>query len=392
MLVRIGFSWVLVVLVCLGFVVGGGSGDDYYEILGLKKSDRPTERDFKKAYRTLSKKYHPDKNPGDEAAKDRFVKVASAYEVLSDKKKKATYDKYGEEGLKREAQGGSPHHDPFDVFSQFFGGGGRGGRRRGPNLESVVEIDLERIYSGSSFDVTVDKQVVCERCEGSGADSDYPVEECASCGGHGVKIFKIQLAPGMFQQVQQACDACAGKGSRITHKCTKCNGAKVYRAQESYVVDVPAGLPRNDKVIFEGEAEESPDIDTGDLVITIREDSRGNAKGWHRRRNDLFRTEAVSLGEALLGGWTRKITRLDGSVLEYGRRVGEVVQPGEVTVMEDEGMPAWQPEGYATGKGKAFIEWQVVLPKVKEGGDTAKQLAKLLKHTPEKHKSGKDEL
>lgn len=386
MLLRQRWHALLLPLVCLFLLLlatasAKGSSTDYYAILGLKRADRPTERDFKKAYRALSKKYHPDRNPGDEAAKDRFVEVAAAYEVLSDKKKKSTYDKYGEEGLKREAQGGSAHHDPYDVFSQFFGGGARGGRRKGPNLESTVEIELDAIYKGSSFTVNVEKQIVCEECSGSGADPAHETPACAACDGHGVRVMRIQLAPGMFQQVQQQCDVCRGRGQVVTHACPRCKGNKVYRAQESYTVDVPAGLPRGERVVFEGEAEESPDVETGDLVITVREASAGHPSGWYRRTSDLYRTEPLSLADALLGGWTREIARLDGTILTVSRPKGVVTQPGQVEAVDDEGMPAWQSVGYATGKGKAFITWNVILPAVGEDTPAAVALAKALGRT-----------
>lgn len=354
------------------------AASDYYKTLGLQKSSKPTDREIKKAYRALSKKHHPDRNPGNEKAKDQFVKVAEAYEVLIDKKKRATYDKYGEEGLKREAGGGG-HHDPFDVFSQFFGGNRGQQRRRGQNLESVIEIDLEQIYTGADFNIQVDKQIVCDVCSGSGSDPDHELHSCDLCGGHGARIVRHQIAPGMFQQVQVQCEKCGGQGKMITHKCKKCGGSKVVRDKESYTVEVPAGFPHNKQVVFEGEAEESPDIETGDLIITIREQS-SNAKGWRRRRSDLYRTEVIGLSEALLGGFTRKIKRLDDSILTIKREEGEVTQPGYVESIEDEGMPEWDEElGHAaSSKGRAFIEWVVVLPEVGKGSKVRDELKKIL--------------
>lgn len=354
------------------------AASDYYKTLGLQKSAKPTEREIKKAYRALSKKFHPDRNPGDEKAKDQFVAVAEAYEVLIDKKKRATYDKYGEDGLKREAGGGG-HHDPFDIFSQFFGGNRGHQTRRGQNLESVIEIELESIYTGASFDIQVDKQIVCDVCSGTGSDPDHELHSCDLCGGHGARIVRHQIAPGMFQQVQVQCDKCGGQGKMITHKCKKCGGSKVVREKESYLVEVPAGFPRNKQVVFEGEAEESPDVETGDLIITIREQS-SNSKGWRRRRSDLYRTETIGLREALLGGFKRDITRLDGTVLTIRRDEGEVTQPGYVETIEDEGMPEWDEElGHAaSSKGRAFIEWIVVLPEVGKKSKARDELKKIL--------------
>ncbi|KAJ8609371.1 hypothetical protein MRB53_039136 [Persea americana] len=337
------------------------------------------------AYRTLSKKHHPDRNPGNEKAKDTFVKVAEAYEVLSDKKKRATYDKYGEEGLKREA-GGGQHHDPFDIFSQFFGGHRGQQTRRGPNLESIVEIDLEQVYTGSQLEIQVDKQVVCDECSGTGSDPDHELHTCDMCGGHGMRIVRHQIAPGMFQQMQVQCEKCGGQGKMITHRCKKCSGNKVIRIKESFNFEVPAGYPRGKQIVFEGEAEESPDIETGDLIIGIRE-AASNRKGWRRKGSDLYRTEVLSLSDALLGGFTRDIVRLDGTILKIKRQEGQTTQSGWVESIEDEGMPHWDEElGHAaTSKGMAFIEWIVVLPEL---GDS--KGSKAIKDVLRKHQ--KDEL
>lgn len=374
-------------------VAAAASSSDYYAILGLKKSDAPSEREIKKAYRALSKRHHPDRNPGNESAKDQFVQVAAAYEVLSDGKKRATYDKYGEEGLKREAGGGSPHHhDPFDIFSQFFGGGGGGGQRgvrRGPNLESAIEVDLEQIYTGASFNIQVDKQIVCDTCHGSGSDPGHAPRHCDACAGQGIRLVRHQLAPGMFQQMQMQCDVCAGQGRVVTHKCRSCGGQKVLRAKESFVVEVPAGFPRDKTVVFEGEAEESPGQETGDLVIAIREQAAGNGKGWRRLGSALYRSEVIGLSEALLGGFRRDIVRLDGSVLTIVKEEGETTQPGAVQVLEDEGMPAWDEDlGHAaSSKGRAFIEWVVVLPELSSKSKVRRELETVLRK-----KRGKDEL
>lgn len=377
-------SFALLVIL-LGSLVLAAS--DYYATLGLKKSAKPSERDIKKAYRALSKKHHPDKNPGNAKAKETFVKVAEAYEVLSDKKKRATYDKYGEEGLKREAGGGG-HHDPFDIFSQFFGGHQGQQVRRGPNLESVIEIDLEQIYTGTTIDIQVEKQIVCEECSGTGSDPDHDLQNCDLCNGHGMRIVRHQIAPGMFQQMQMQCEKCGGQGRMITHRCKKCGGAKVMRAKESFAVEVPAGFPWGKQVVFEGEAEESPDIETGDLIIAIRE-AKTNRKGWRRKNTDLYRTEIISLSEALLGDFSREIARLDGSILTVRKEDGETTQPGSVQIIEDEGMPVWDEDlGHSTSsKGRAFIEWILVLPDFRTDSKIRKELKAVLGK-----KRGKDEL
>jgi DnaJ-related protein SCJ1 len=374
-------------LFCLIAFAAAAKGVDYYGILGLKKQDKPSLRDIKKRYRSLSKQHHPDRNPGSAEAKAKFVQIAEAYEILSDKEKRATYDQYGEEGLKRQQNGGG--HDPFDLFSQFFGGGGGGGRRRGPNLETVVELDLEALYTGGEFKLQIEKQVVCDTCSGTGSDPAHELHTCDECKGHGVKLVRHQLAPGMYQQMQMQCNKCGGQGKRITHPCSKCKGKKVYRDREEFALDVIPGLPRNHQIVFEGEAEESPDIETGDLIITVRE-RRDNARGWRRKNSDLYRTEVISLYESLFG-FVRSIEKLDGTTLELDR-TGKTTQPGQVEVIEDGGMPLWDAEQQhaAFGHGRAFVEWIVVLPDME--GREGKGLGKKLKDLLQESHLVKDEL
>ncbi len=294
------------------------------------------------------------------------MEVSEAYEVLSDKKKREIYDRYGEDGLKREQNGGSAHADPFDIFAQFFGGSRGQQVRKGPNMESAIEIDLDAIYTGTSFSINVEKQMLCEMCSGSGADPNYEDAKstCDTCGGRGIRIIKHQIAPGMFQQMQTQCDVCGGQGQVISHKCRKCQGNRVVRGTESFTVDVPAGFPRNERIVFEGEAEESPGIENGDLVLFVREKTE-NAKGWRRKDADLYRIEVIGFAEAILGGWTRQITRLDGSIFIFERQAGQVTQPNHIDIVEDEGMPLFDKEkGYAEGHGKMFLEWKVVFPEL----------------------------
>ncbi|PBP15337.1 hypothetical protein BUE80_DR013928, partial [Diplocarpon rosae] len=202
--------------------------EDFYKLLGIDK--QASEKDIKRAYRTLSKRYHPDKNPGNEDAKQKFVEVAEAYEALSDSESRKIYDQYGHEGLKKRQQGGQGggHHDPFDLFSRFFGGSGGGGhfghqgQRKGPDMEVRIGVPLKDFYNGHTTEFQLEKQQICDECDGSGS-ADGQVDTCNVCHGHGVQIKKHMLAPGIFQQVQVSCDACGGQGKTIKHKCPEAN-------------------------------------------------------------------------------------------------------------------------------------------------------------------------
>ncbi|KAJ1326543.1 DnaJ-related protein SCJ1 [Microdochium nivale] len=379
MLLHGALSWLLA---CLAFVQLGLCAEDFYKVLGIDR--QATDKQIKTAYRQLSKKYHPDKNPGDPSAEDKFVQVAEAYEALIDPELRQVYDRHGHEGVKQRQQGGGGggHHDPFDLFSRFFGGGGhyQRGQPRGHNIEVKVSISLRDFYNGRDTEFSWEKQHVCEECDGSGS-ADGEVERCSLCGGHGVRIIKHQLAPGMFQQMQTQCDGCGGRGKTIKHKCAVCNGDRVVRKPTAVTLKVDRGAARDSRVVYENEADASPDYIAGDLVVMLvekepdlNEDNPDHVDGvfFRRRGNDLFWREVLSLREAWMGDWTRNITHLDGHVVRLSRKRGEVVQPGHIDTVESEGMPIWHEEGdsvyHTTEFGKLYVEYNVVLPDQMESG------------------------
>ena len=354
--------------------------EDYYNLLGLKKSCSTS--DIKRAYRTLSKKYHPDKNPGNDTAHQKFVQVSEAYEALSDGTSRKIYDQYGHEGLenhKRGGQGGGQAHDPFDLFSRFFGGGGHfggGGNqvRRGPDSEVRIELPLRDFYNGREMEVTIEKQQICEECEGSGS-ADGVVDTCNKCNGRGIVVQKHQLAPGIFQQVQTHCDKCGGQGKKIKHICKVCGGAKVVRKPVILTAEVEKGMSKGHRLIFENEADEHPDHVAGNLIMVLFEkqpelssdhDSKTDGTFFRRKEHDLYWKEVLSLREAWMGGWTRNITHLDGHVVQIGRKRGEVVQPFTTESFEGEGMPIWHgghhDEHSGEQYGKLYVEYTVVIP------------------------------
>ncbi|KIH87963.1 hypothetical protein SPBR_05013 [Sporothrix brasiliensis 5110] len=375
----LGNAVLLVLLSLLHIVLGA---EDFYKVLGIKRD--AGDREIKSAYRQLSKKYHPDKNPGDETAKDKFVEVSEAYEALSDPNTRKIYDQHGHEGLKRHQQqgGGGGHHDPFDVFSRFFGGGGHFGQasdRRGPNLELKVQISLRDFYNGQTVEFHWDKQEICEHCDGTGA-ADKVVDTCDKCQGRGVVIQKHQLAPGMFQQVQMHCDRCGGRGKSVKHVCPVCQGQRVVRRPTPVSVTIQRGVAKDTRIVYENEADASPDYVAGDLIVSLgekeptAEDNPDHVDGAHfrRRGNDLFWKEVISLREAWMGDWTRNLTHLDGHVVELKRTRGQVVQPGHVDTITGEGMPVWHEDGdsvyHKTEFGNLYVEYAVVLPDQMESG------------------------
>ena len=316
---------------------------------------------------------------GNESASEKFVQIAEAYDALSTPETRRIYDQYGHEGLKQHQQGrgGSGAHDPFDLFSRFFGGSGhfghQSGQRRGPDMEVKVSVPLRDFYTGNEHEFSIEKQQICEECEGSGS-ADGVVEECGQCGGRGVVVRKHQLALGIFQQVQMQCDRCGGKGKSVKHVCKVCGGARVVKKMSSHVLHVEKGMPKGARVTYENEADESPDWEAGDLVVHVGEKEAEFHEGvtddgtfFRRKGRDVFWKEVLGLREAWMGDWERNLTHLDGHIVHLSRKRGQVVQPGQVEVLHGEGMPVWlqEQEQERAGEeeyGKLFVEYTVVLP------------------------------
>lgn len=288
------------------------------------------------------------------------------------------YDRYGHEGLKsRKNGGGGGGHDPMDLFSRFFGGHGHFGSNhrepRGHNIDVKVEISLRDFYNGATTEFHWDKQHICERCEGSGS-ADGKVETCTVCNGHGIRIVKQQIMPGMFQQMQMRCDSCNGRGKIIKHRCPVCQGNRVERKSTTVNLKIERGAGRDSKVVYENEADESPDWVAGDLNVHLVEKSpstddnpdRVDGAFFRRKGDDLYWTEILSLREAWMGGWSRNLTHLDAHVVRLGRPRGQVLQSGHVDTIVGEGMPRWHENGdsvyHKHDFGNLYVTYEVVLP------------------------------
>ncbi len=276
---------------------------------------------------------------------------------------------------------GPPTSDPTIPLTYFLDssvGGGHfghgGGQRRGPNMEVTVHIPLRDFYTGANREFSIEKQVICETCEGSGS-ADGEIDTCSHCGGRGVVIQKHMLAPGIFQQMQTVCHACGGNGQSIRHPCKACSGSKVVRKSSTHELHVERGMPKGMRLNYENEADESPEWVAGDLIVQLGEqgpqrgetdEERTDGTFFRRKGTDLFWTEVLSLREAWMGGWSRNLTHLDGHIVKLGRKRGEVIQPGSVQVVKDEGMPIWSRDDEGTkGKekfGDLIVTYTVVLP------------------------------
>lgn len=298
---------------------------DYYEVLGVARE--ATEADIKKAYRRLAMKHHPDRNQDDAEAGQRFKEAKEAYEVLTDPDKRATYDRFGHDGLKG-GQGGAGFSaegfgDIFgDVFGDIFGGGRRGGRSqvfRGADLGYELELELERAVSGDAVTIEVPTQAACTECKGSGAKKGTDPVQCTTCGGIG----QVRMQQGFFS-IQQACPACKGVGKVIQDPCDKCHGRGRVSKTKKLSVKVPPGVDSGDRIRLSGEGEAGRNGGPpGDLYVEIRVKPH---KLFERSGADLSCEFPVSIATATLGGEV-ELPTLDGHVslkIPAGTQSGKV--------------------------------------------------------------------
>ncbi len=341
---------------------------DYYEVLGVQKN--ATKDELKKAYRKLAIKYHPDKNPGDKEAEEKFKEAAEAYDVLSDDTKRQRYDQFGHAGVGGAAGGGfSDVNDIFshfgDIFGDFFGGGGGfsgfggfgGGSRgqavrKGSNLRVKVKLNLSEIVTGVEKKIKIHKKVTCTACGGSGASSSNDIKTCPDCKGSG---YVVRVVNGIFGRMQQQspCPHCNGEGKIITHKCAACGGEGVVDAEETVTVKIPAGVAEGMQLNIHGQGNAARHGGiNGDLLVLISEEEQSD---FERDGNDLIYALDVSFPDAVLGA-TVEIPTVEGNVKI---KIDEGTQPGKVLRLRGKGVP--DVNGY--GRGDLLVHVSVFVPK-----------------------------
>uniref|UniRef100_A0A8C7SCQ6 Uncharacterized protein n=1 Tax=Oncorhynchus mykiss TaxID=8022 RepID=A0A8C7SCQ6_ONCMY len=322
----------------------------FYDMLGVKPNATPDE--LKKAYRKLALKYHPDKNPTEG---EKFKQISQAYEVLSDSQKREVYDRGGEKAIK--GGGGGGFGSPMDIFDMFFGGGGRLHReRRGKNVVHQLTVSLEDLFNGATRKLAVQKNVICERCEGRGGRKGA-VEMCMSCHGTGMQVRLHQLGPGMVQQVSTVCGGCQGQGQRISHKdrCKACSGRKILRQKKILEVHIGKGMKDGQKLVFHGEGDQEPGLEPGDIIIVL--DQRVHPV-FTRQGDNLIMTMELQLVEALCG-FQKPCQTLDNRSLLITCHPGELIKPGDKKCVMNEGMPMHR---RPFEKGRLIILFSVVFP------------------------------
>ncbi|HLO70425.1 MAG TPA: molecular chaperone DnaJ [Flavipsychrobacter sp.] len=338
---------------------------DYYEVLNVSKSASADE--IKKSYRKIAMQYHPDRNPGDKAAEEKFKEAAEAYDVLSNPDKKAQYDRFGHAGMGGAASGGygggpggmrmedifQNFGDIFgdDMFGSFFGGGGgqRGGGRRqgtrGANLRVKLKMNFAEIANGANKKIKVKKYVSCNTCSGSGAKDKNSVQTCGSCGGSGQVRKVTQTFLGQMQTVT-TCPTCNGEGTQITSKCGSCKGEGRVYGEETISLDIPAGVQDGMQLSMGGAGNAGErGGPNGDLLILIEEEKHPHLK---RNELDVIYQLHLSFPEVVLGTQV-EVPTIDGKAKI---KIPAGTQSGKIFRLKGKGFPAFQ----SYEKGDQLVE------------------------------------
>lgn len=346
---------------------------DYYEVLGVSKT--ATDDEIKKAYRKIAIKYHPDRNPGNKEAEEKFKEAAEAYDVLHDQQKRQQYDQFGFNapgGGFGDGGGFSSMDDIFSMFGDIFGGhggggfggfggfGGGGGARRKPqyrgaDLRMKVSLTLQEVLTGTTKKFKVKKDVACQHCHGTGAEAGSGSETCPTCHGSGVVSRTVRTMLGMMQ-TQSECPTCHGEGTVIKNKCTECGGTGVVKGEEVVEVKIPAGVAEGMVVNVpgKGNAGQHNGI-SGDIQVYITEEPNDT---FVRDGNDVIYNLLLDFPTAVLGGDV-EIPTIDGGKVKI--KVEPGTQPGKTLRLRGKGLPSVP--GYGNGTGDLVVNMSVYVPK-----------------------------
>ena len=357
---------------------------DYYEVLGVSKS--ASESEIKKAYRQMALKYHPDKNPGDKDAEEKFKEAAEAYEILSNADKKQRYDQFGHAGVGGAAGANGYHMSMDDIFSQFgdifgdafggafggFGGFGRSGQRRrrvnrGSNLRVKVKLSLKEIAQGAEKKIKVNKYISCNSCNGTGSKGGTSYSTCSTCHGTGQVTRVTNTFLGQMQ-TSSSCPTCGGEGQTIVNKCPSCAGDGIIKGEEVITIKIPAGVENGMQLSMSGKGNAGARGGVpGDLIILIEEEE---SEHFERDGKNLLHDVFISFTDASLGS-TVEIPTIDGKARI---KITPGTQAGKVLRLKGKGLPSLN----SYGNGDLLININVWTPKslTKEEKEILEKLGK----------------
>ena len=343
---------------------------DYYEVLGVDK--KASEDEIKKAYRKIAIKYHPDRNPGDKTAEEKFKEAAEAYSVLSDKQKRQQYDQFGFDGPNMGGgfggfgAGGFSMDDIFSMFGDVFGGrggfggfsgfgGGQRAQYRGTDLRLKVRLTLQEISTGVTKKFKVRKDIVCSECNGSGAQKGSGSETCPTCHGQGYTVRTVRSILGMMQ-TQSECPTCHGEGTVIKNKCPHCSGQGIVKGEEVVEINIPAGVAEGMVVNVPGKGNAAPHNGVpGNIQVYVEEEPNDT---FVRDGQDIIYNLLLDFPTAALGGEV-DIPTIEGTKVKI--KIAPGTQPGKTLRLRGKGLPAVQ--GYGSGRGDLVVQVSVYVPK-----------------------------
>jgi len=364
---------------------------DYYEVLEVTRT--ATVEEVKKAYKKKALQYHPDRNPGDADAEERFKEAAEAYEILSDEQKRSKYDRFGHDapGGFGGPQGGFSMEDIFSQFGDIFGGhfgfGGFGGSsrgqrvNRGSDLRVRVKLTLKEISTGVEKKIKVKKYVACTHCNGNGADKGTAYTTCSTCNGSGVVTRVVNTMLGQMQ-TQSTCQTCNGEGKIITKKCAHCAGEGIIREEEVIALNIPAGVAEGMQLSMSGKGNAARHGGiNGDLLVVIEEEKHPELL---RDDNDLVYNLLLSIPTAAIGG-NVEVPTIDGKVKV---KIEPGTQPGKVLRLKNKGLPSIN----RYGTGDLLINVSIYVPE--KLSDSEKSTLQGLENSPnfEPTKSAKEKI
>lgn len=337
---------------------------DYYELLGLQRG--ADESEIKKAYRKLAMKYHPDRNSGDTEAEEKFKEIQKAYAILSDKDKRAAYDRFGHAGVDPSMGGGAGFGgfggfgDVFeDIFENIFSQGGHGSKRtraqRGADLQFNVQLSLEEAALGKQVEITVPRHASCDTCDGTGAKKGSKPKNCETCNGVG----QVRIQQGFFS-IQQTCPTCNGMGSTISDPCKVCHGEGRVRENKKLTVKIPPGVDNNDRIRLSGEGEAGVfGGGSGDLFVQV---SIKPHAIFSRQESDLLCEVPISFVDAALGG-TIEVPTLEGRVT---LKIPSETQTGKTFRLRGKGIKSIRSHAKGDLLCKVIVETPVNLQKAQK--------------------------